>query len=70
MAARPVPGVAIGNFEGHALARLKPGVTPAEARADIERMLPIWIDAWPLIPGIALARETIANWQIAPIVSL
>ena len=33
-------------------ARLKPGVTPAEARADIERMLPIWIDAWPLIPGI------------------
>ena len=61
--------LAIGNFEGHALARLKPGVTPAEARADIERMLPIWIDAWPLIPGIALARETIANWQIAPIVS-
>ena len=61
--------LAIGNFEAHALARLKPGVTPEEARADIERMLPIWIDAWPLIPGIALARETIKNWRIFPVVT-
>jgi putative ABC transport system permease protein len=59
----------IGNFDAQALARLKPGVTPAEARADIERILPIWMDAWPLIPGIALTRETIANWRIAPIVT-
>jgi predicted permease len=60
---------AIGNFEAHALARLKSGVTPVEARADIERMLPIWLEAWPLIPGIALPRETIANWRISPVVT-
>ena len=38
---------AIGNFSFSMLARLKPGVTPAEAHADVERMLPIWLDAWP-----------------------
>ena len=38
---------ASGSFSYQMLARLKPGVTPAEARADLERMLPIWLDAWP-----------------------
>jgi predicted permease len=61
--------LAIGNFEAQALARLKPGVTPEEARADIERMLPIWFDAWPLIPGVALTRESIAGWRISPVVA-
>ena len=37
----------IDNFSFNMLARLKPGVTPAEAHADVERMLPIWLDAWP-----------------------
>jgi predicted permease len=50
------------------VARLKPGVTPDEARADLERMRPIWIDSWPL-PAIAGAtRETIASFPVAAVV--
>jgi len=57
----------ISTFGGfNALARLKPGVTPDEARADLQRMLPIWRDAWPLAPG--LTREAVENWRIAPAV--
>jgi predicted permease len=59
---------AIGGFNFQALARLKPGVTPDEASADIERMLPIWLDAWPMVPGFSVTKEAIANWRIAPIV--
>jgi macrolide transport system ATP-binding/permease protein len=36
----------LSSFNFHALARLAPGVTAAEARDDIERMLPIWLDEW------------------------
>ena len=59
---------AIGGFDYHALARLKPGVTPEEASADIERMLPIWLDAWPMLPGFSATREAIENWRITPVV--
>jgi putative ABC transport system permease protein len=54
------------NYQG--LARLRPGVTPAEARADAERMLSIWPDAWPLQPGIGITRELIAGFGIAPVI--
>ncbi|HEY3515537.1 MAG TPA: ABC transporter permease [Gammaproteobacteria bacterium] len=59
---------AIGGFGFQALARLKPGVTPQEARADIERMLPLWLEAWPMRQGFTVTREAIANWRITPIV--
>ena len=52
----------ISNFSFNMLAQLKAGVTSAEAHADIERMLPIWLDASPLGPG--LTKEEIANWRI------
>lgn len=58
----------IAGFGFNALARLKPGVTPAEARSDIERMLPIWLDAWPIREGFTVTREAIENWRITPIV--
>jgi predicted permease len=59
--------VDISTFTGlNALARLRPGVTPDEARADIERMLPIWRDAWPTQQG--LTREAVENWRISPVV--
>ena len=54
------------NYQG--LARLRRGVTPAEARADAERMLSIWPNAWPLQPGIGLTRELLANFGIAPVI--
>jgi predicted permease len=57
----------IGVFNFHALARLEPGVTPAEARADLERVLTIWADAWPLFPGST--KESLASSRIAPVVS-
>ena len=56
----------IGNFSWETFGRLKPSVTPAEARADLERMLPIWLDAWPA--GAGITKEAIANWRITPIV--
>jgi putative ABC transport system permease protein len=57
----------IGNFGLRAIGRLKDGVTREAAAADIERMLPVWLDAWPPAPN-GLSRETVANWRIAPAV--
>ncbi len=51
----------VGNFSFEALGRLAPGVTPARARADLERMLPIWLAAWAEIP------QDIGSWRITPI---
>ena len=57
----------ISTFSGwNALGRLRAGVTPDEARADLERMLPIWRDAWPTQQG--LTREAVENWRISPVV--
>jgi putative ABC transport system permease protein len=58
----------IGSFNLHALARLRPGVTPAEASADLRRMLPIWLDSWPMMQGLSTTREAIENMRIAPVV--
>jgi predicted permease len=48
-----------------AIARLKPGVSLAEASADLERMRPIWIESWPLpaLPGVT--REALASFPVA-----
>ena len=58
---------AIGNFGVQALGRLRRGATLAQARTDLERMVPIWLDAWPLIPVIQMTRAAIANWHITPV---
>jgi hypothetical protein len=39
-----------GGFGFWSLARLKPGMTIADANADIARTLPIWLSAWPIPP--------------------
>jgi predicted permease len=57
-------GLGALNYSG--LARLKDGVTRAEATADVARMLPLWLDAWPARPG---QREAIADWRLAPVVT-
>src|SRR5688572_7827371 len=54
-------GLGFLNYTG--LARLKDGVTLAEATADVARMVPIWLDAWPARPG---QREAISDWRVAP----
>jgi predicted permease len=58
----------IGPYNFEALARLRPGVTPEDAGADIQRMLPIWLEAWPIMQGSPATREAIENWRITPIV--
>ena len=52
----------LDGFNFGSLARLKPGVTIADANADIARMLPIWLNAWPPPPN----SVGVEKWQIAP----
>jgi predicted permease len=56
-------GIPLGNLNSPGIARLKDGVTLAEANADVARMLSIWLDAWP--PGRA-SREAVADWRVTP----
>lgn len=58
----------IGGYSFGMIGRLEPSVTLAEARADLQRMLPIYLDAWPLPAGAGLTKEDIAQWRITPIV--
>jgi predicted permease len=50
------------GFEG--LARVKPGVTIAEANADLTRMLSIWMDSWTNGPGTN--PHFYETWKITP----
>jgi predicted permease len=47
--------VNLGTFAYQGIARLKPGVTIAQANADLARMLEIWLRAWPPPPGFERA---------------
>ena len=47
--------VNLGTFAYQGIARLKPGVTIAQANADLARMLEIWLHAWPPPPGFERA---------------
>ncbi len=44
----------VGNFSFRAIARLKPGVSLAQANADEGRMLPMMLDKFPPAPGISV----------------
>ena len=44
-------GAGGGGFTYQGVARLRPGVTIAQANADIARMIPIWMNAWPAASG-------------------
>jgi predicted permease len=53
--------VFFGNFSYQGIARLKPGVTIEQANADVERMVPISIEKFPLPPGFT--EEMLADAQ-------
>ena len=53
--------VFLGDFSYQGVARLKPGVTIAQADADQARMLKIWLRSWPTTPGFPLALFQNAN---------
>ena len=43
--------LSLGSFNYFALGRLETGATLAQAGADVARMNPIWLEAWPSPPG-------------------
>src|SRR5439155_16649125 len=54
----------IGNFSYQAIARLKPGVTIAQANADVARMLPLMIQKFRPAPGMSL--QMIESARLGP----
>jgi predicted permease len=51
--AQPVRAQAFaGSIGQNALARLKDSVTLAQASVDVERMIPIWLETFPIVPGL------------------
>ena len=52
------------NFNG--VARLKQDVAIDQANADIERMLPIWLDMFPFPGGQSGAQVYLGTWRVAP----
>jgi putative ABC transport system permease protein len=58
--------VFVGNFSYQAVARLKPGVTIAQADADIARMLPMVLERFPLPPGFT--RHMFEETRMGPLV--
>ena len=56
--------VTLPGFGFQAVARLKPGVTMADASADVARMVPIWMTSWPAARGVN--PRVYESWRIAP----
>jgi putative ABC transport system permease protein len=54
----------IGDFSYQAIARLKPGVTMAQANADVARMLPLMIEKFRPAPGMSL--EMLKSARLGP----
>ena len=50
------------------VARLKPGISIAQANADVARLLPIWMDSWSFGPGITGVNSHVfeTDWKVAP----
>ena len=63
--ARPDRAIAfVPSFSERGIARLKPGVTLAEASADMERMIPIMYQTFPMVPG--LTSQQLDDWGFGP----
>jgi predicted permease len=60
------------GFDFLGLGRLKPGVTIAQADADIARLVPVWMNSWPWIAGGGTAApggqtpSVYEQWRITP----
>jgi predicted permease len=54
----------LAGFGFQGVSRLKPGVTIAQADADIARMVPIWMDSWSNGPGTN--PHWYEKWRITP----
>jgi predicted permease len=54
----------LAGFGYSGIGRLKPGVTLAQADADIARLIPVWMDSWSNGPGTN--QHYYERWKIAP----
>ena len=54
----------LGNFSYQGIARLKPGVTLAQANADIARLVPVWLRSWPAPSGFS--PKLFENARVGP----
>ena len=55
----------LGDLGFLGIARLKPGVSLAQANSDVARMLPIWLRSWPG-PSANLGREVFEKARFSP----
>jgi predicted permease len=56
----------LGAFNYHGIGRLRPGATVDQANADLTRLVPVWLHAWPAPSG--LDRQFFARARLAPAV--
>jgi len=56
--------VFVGNFSYQGIARLKPGVTLAQANADVARMIPLVMEQFPMPPGFT--KQMFQEIRLAP----
>ena len=56
--------VFVGNFSYQGIARLKPGVTLAQASADVARMIPLVMERFPMPPGFT--RQMFDEVKLGP----
>ncbi len=54
----------LAGFGANGIARLKPGVSIAQANADVARLIPVWMDSWSNGPGTN--PHWYENWMISP----
>lgn len=54
----------LAPFYGNSVARLKPGVSIAQADSDIARLIPVWMDSWTNGPGSN--PHYYETWRITP----
>jgi predicted permease len=54
----------LAGFGNQGIARMKPGVTLAEANADVARMIPVWMNSWTNGPGTNPHWYEV--WRITP----
>jgi len=55
----------LGDLGFLGIARLKPGVSLAQANSDVTRMLPIWVRSWPG-PNASFGREVFEKARFSP----
>ena len=57
----------VGNFGYQGIARLRPGVTIAQANADMDRLLPVAFERYPGPVSLAMAREAGLSANVRPL---